>query len=276
MCYTVAKKTESQSKDGGGMKQYIVDAFTEEVFHGNQAAICVMNQWIPEKLMMNITKENNFSETAFAVKEGDKYHLRWFTPGGEIDLCGHATLACAYVLFRFYVPGDDKIVFSTLSGDLRVRKNNGLLEMEFPAYQLKKVPVTEAMIDAIGAVPVEAYMGRDLLCVFDDEEIVRTLEPNMDKLKGLDGLMLQVTAPGRKTDCVSRSFAPKLNVAEDPVCGSGHCHIVPYWAKRLGKETVVAYQASSRGGTLYCRMCDDDRVVLSGKAALFSECELYV
>ena len=258
------------------MKQYIVDAFTEEVFHGNQAAICVMNQWIPEKLMMNITKENNFSETAFAVKEGDKYHLRWFTPGGEIDLCGHATLACAYVLFRFYVPGDDKIVFSTLSGDLRVRKNNGLLEMEFPAYQLKKVPVTEAMIDAIGAVPVEAYMGRDLLCVFDDEEIVRTLEPNMDKLKGLDGLMLQVTAPGRKTDCVSRSFAPKLNVAEDPVCGSGHCHIAPYWAKRLGKETVVAYQASSRGGTLYCRMCDDDRVVLSGKAALFSECELYV
>lgn len=230
---------------------------------------------MPDGLMMNITKENNFSETAFAVKEGNKYHLRWFTLGGEIDLCGHATLACAYVLFRFYIPGADKVVFSTLSGDLIVCKHGDLLEMEFPAYQLEKVPVTDAMIDAIGAIPSEAYMGRDLLCVFDSEDTVRNLDPDMDKLLKLDGLLLQVTAPGKDTDSVSRSFAPKLNVAEDPVCGSGHCHIVPYWAKKLGKNDIVAYQASKRGGTLYCKM-SGDKVFIAGKAAQFSECELYI
>ena len=257
------------------MKQYIVDAFTDQVFHGNQAAICIMNQWIPEDLMMNITRENNFSETAFAVKEGEKYHLRWFTPGGEIDLCGHATLACAYVLFRFYIPNAEKVVFSSLSGDLIVKRNDDLLEMEFPAYGLKKVPVTQAMIDAIGATPSEAYMGRDLLCVFDDEKTVKNLQPDMTKLLNLDGLLLQVTAPGKNTDSVSRSFAPKLNVTEDPVCGSGHCHIVPYWSKRLNKDSIVAYQASKRGGMLYCRMAGD-KVFLGGKAALFSECEIYI
>lgn len=257
------------------MKQYVVDAFTDEVFHGNQAAICIMEQWLSDDLMMNITRENNFSETAFAVKEGEKFHLRWFTPGGEIDLCGHATLACAYVLFRFYLLNADKVVFSTLSGDLIVSKTNDLLEMEFPAYKLEKVPITDAMIDAIGAVPSEAYMGRDLLCIFDSEDIVRNLAPDMDKLLKLDGLLLQVTAPGKVTDSVSRSFAPKLKVTEDPVCGSGHCHIVPYWAERLGKKDIVAYQASQRGGTLYCRMAGD-RVFMAGKAALYSECELYI
>lgn len=257
------------------MKQYIVDAFTDQIFHGNQAAICIMEQWVTEDLMMNITKENNFSETAFAVKEGEKYHLRWFTPGGEIDLCGHATLACAYVLFRFYIPNVEKVVFSTLSGDLIVKRNGDLLEMEFPAYKLEKIPVTQTMIDAIGATPSEAYMGRDLLCVFDDEKTVRNLQPDMNKLLNLDGLLLQVTAPGKNTDSVSRSFAPKLSVTEDPVCGSGHCHIVPYWAKRLNKCSLVAYQASKRGGTLYCRMAGD-KVFLAGKAALFSECEIYI
>lgn len=257
------------------MKQYIVDAFTDKVFHGNQAAICIMDHWIPEELMINITKENNFSETAFAVKEGKKYHLRWFTPGGEINLCGHATLACAYVLFRFYIPDENMVTFSTLSGDLIVSKNDDLLEMEFPAYPLEKVPVTEAIIDALGAVPAEAYMGRDLLCIFDDEETVRKLEPDMEKLLKLDGLLLHVTASGKNTDSVSRSFGPKLNIIEDPVCGSGHCHIVPYWAKKLGKENLVAYQASKRSGMLYCRMAGN-KVFLAGKAALFSECELYV
>lgn len=218
------------------MKQYIVDAFTDEVFHGNQAAICILDQWLPEDLMMNITRENNFSETAFAVREGDKYHLHWFTPGGEIDLCGHATLACAYVLFRFYIPDADKIVFSTLSGDLIVSRNGDLLEMEFPAYRLKKVPVTQDMIDAIGAVPTEAYMGRDLLCVFDHADTIRNLTPDMDKLLKLDGLLLQVTAPGETTDSISRSFAPKLNVTEDPVCGSGHAILSLTGLKGLARK----------------------------------------
>ena len=257
------------------MRQYIVDAFTDQIFHGNQAAICIMDQWIPEDLMINITKENNFSETAFAVREGEKYHLRWFTPGGEIDLCGHATLACAYVLFRFYLPDADKVVFSTLSGELTVKRNGELLEMEFPAYKLEKVPVTKEMTDAIGASPSEAYMGRDLLCVFDDEETVRNLQPDMSKLLDLQGLLLHVTAPGKDTDSVSRSFAPKLNIIEDPVCGSGHCHIAPYWAEKLNKDNIVAYQASKRGGTLYCRM-SGEKVILAGKAVLFSECEIHI
>lgn len=257
------------------MKQYIVDAFTDKVFHGNQAAICVLDEWIPDDLMMNITKENNFSETAFTVKEGDKYHLRWFTPGGEIDLCGHATLACAFVLFHYYARQEKRIVFSTLSGDLIVDNKNDWLEMEFPAYKLKKTDVTQEMKEALGAMPDEAYMGRDLLCVFHDEETVKNLSPDMEKIVRLDGLLLHATAPGKETDCVSRSFAPKCKITEDPVCGSGHCHIIPYWADRLGKKELIAYQASQRGGTLRCRI-DGDHVFMAGKAVLFAECNLQV
>jgi PhzF family phenazine biosynthesis protein len=257
------------------MKQYVVDAFTDQVFHGNQAAVCVLDKWLPEELMMNITRENNFSETAFTVKEGEKWHLRWFTPGGEIDLCGHATLGTAYVLYQFYEKDADKLVFTTLSGDLIVTKNGDLLEMEFPAYDLKPVIVTDAMEEAIGVRPREAYMARDLLCVLDDEQIVRDLVPDLEKIKQIDGLLLHVTARGKDEDCVSRSFAPKLSVAEDPVCGSGHCHIIPYWADALGKDELVAYQASKRGGTLYCRR-EEDKIFMAGKAALYSIDELFV
>lgn len=257
------------------MKQYIVDAFTDKVFHGNQAAICVLDYWLPDNLMMNITRENNFSETAFTVKEGDKYHLRWFTPGGEIDLCGHATLACAYVLMNYYEKETDKITFDTLSGDLVVVKTRDMFEMEFPTFKLKPIAFTKEITEAIGAEPTEVYIGRDLLCVFNDEETVRNLTPSMEKLLYLDGLLVHATALGRETDCVSRSFAPKLNVNEDPVCGSGHCHIAPYWADKLGKTTIVAYQASKRGGTLYCRI-EGGKVFLAGKAALFSSCILNI
>lgn len=255
------------------MKQYIVDAFTKDIFHGNQAAVCVLEQWLSEDIMMSITKENNFSETAFIVKEGEKYHLRWFTPGGEIDLCGHATLASAYVLLNYYITNEKQVVFTTLSGDLTVVKNGELLEMEFPAYDLKEVAVTDEMEQAIGYRPINAFMGRDLLCILDDEEKVINAKPDMDKVKSIDGLLLHITAKGKTVDCVSRSFAPKLAVIEDPVCGSGHCHIAPYWSKVLEKTELVAYQASQRGGTLYCRL-DGDKVFLSGEAALFAISEL--
>lgn len=267
------------------MKQYVVDAFTSQVFRGNPAAICILDKWIEDELMMNITMENNLSETAFAVKtgtEGDrctKYHLRWFTPGGEIDLCGHATLASAFVIMNYYEPDKKEVIFDTLSGPLRVKRieeeGGDLYEMDFPAYDLKPVAVTAEMEDAIGARPLEAWMGRDLLCVFDSQETVRNLSPDLEKLKNLDGLLLQATAAGDDTDCVSRTFAPKLNVAEDPVCGSGHCHIIPYWAKRLQQDSLVAYQASRRGGTLYCRL-EGERVVMAGKAALYAVSELQV
>ena len=257
------------------MRQYIVDAFTDKVFHGNQAAVCVLEEWLPEERMMDITRENNFSETAFTVKEGEKYHLRWFTPGGEIDLCGHATLATAFVLLNYYEKGAGQVVFDTLSGDLIVNRRGELFEMEFPAYALRSVPVTDAMEEALGIRPLEAYMARDLLCVLDDEQAVRQLKPDLEKIREIDGLLLHVTARGREEDCVSRSFAPKLSVAEDPVCGSGHCHIIPYWAEVLGKDELVAYQASRRGGTLYCRR-EGDKIFMAGKAVLYAIDELFV
>ena len=201
--------------------------------------------------------------------------MRWFTPGGEIDLCGHATLACGYVIMNFYDKKTENVVFTTLSGDLSVHKKGELYEMDFPAYDLKKVEITDEMIQAIGATPTEAYVARDLLCIFDKAEIVKNLQPDMEKLKQLQGLLLQVTAKGENTDCISRSFAPKLNIAEDPVCGSGHCHIVPYWSKKLQKNDIVAYQASERGGTLYCSIVGD-RIKMAGKAALYSITEVYI
>lgn len=234
-----------------------------------------LDSWLDEKTMMNITIENNLSETAFTVKEGDKYKLRWFTPGGEIDLCGHATLACAYIVMNYIETDLKTVTFDTMSGDLIVNRKDDLYEMDFPAYDLKQVKVTQDMTDALGAKPVAAYMGRDLLCIFDDEKIVRDMAPDMDKIKQIDGLLLHVTAPGKDEDCVSRSFAPKLNVLEDPVCGSGHCHIAPYWMNKLNKDSIVAYQASRRGGTLYCTK-DGDRIKLSGKAALYSEADINI
>lgn len=255
------------------MKQYVVDAFTDKVFGGNPAAVCVMENWLSDEILMNITKENNLSETAFAVQEQDYYRLRWFTPGGEIDLCGHATLATAYVITHFINSDCTSVSFETMSGTLTVQKKGDLYEMDFPAYELTPVTVTDEMIDAIGAKPMEAYMGRDLLCIMDNEETVRQLQPNMDKLLSIDGLLLQVTAKGKEYDCVSRSFAPKLNVIEDPVCGSGHCHIIPFWVNKLGKNSLVAYQASQRGGTLYCDY-QRDRVKLSGKAVLYSTADI--
>ncbi|MDE7434958.1 MAG: PhzF family phenazine biosynthesis isomerase [Lachnospiraceae bacterium] len=209
------------------MKQYVVDAFTNAVFSGNPAAICILEKPLPEKIMMSIALENNFSETAFAVKRKDCYSLRWFTPAGEIDLCGHATLAAAFVILNFYEKGQNCVTFETVNETLTV---------------------TEQIIEAIGAVPEAAYMGRDLL--------------------------LHVTAPGNDADCISRTFAPKCGVVEDAVCGSGHCHIAPYWAKQLQKQSIIAYQASKRGGMLYCTI-KGTRVLLSGNAALFSIAELF-
>lgn len=259
------------------VKQYVVDAFTDKVFHGNPAAVCVLEKRLPDELMLSIARENNLSETAFTVKAGEKYALRWFTPGGEIDLCGHATLGTAYVLFNFYEQDRKRITFSTMSGDLTVVRREDFYEMNFPAYDLKPVPVTKEMVEAIGAAPRAACMGQDLLCVFDDPSVVEQLAPDLERLKALDGLLLHATAPGRDSqiDCVSRSFAPKLGIPEDPVCGSGHCHIIPYWAKELGKNALTAYQASPRGGTLYCRM-EGKRVLLAGKAALYSCGEIFV
>lgn len=257
------------------MKQYIVDAFTDKVFHGNPAAICILDKWIDDNTMQNIAIENNLSETAFAVKEGESYHIRWFTPAEEINLCGHATLACSFVIMHFYEKSLESITYQSLSGILKVNRHNDLYELDFPAYNLKPISITQQMIDAIGHTPKEAYLARDLLCVFDNEEIIKNINPDLEKLKQIDGLLFHATAKGTEFDCISRSFAPKLNVVEDPVCGSGHCHIVPYWAQQLNKDEIVAYQASKRGGTLYCHL-DGERVKMAGKAVLYSISDIFV
>lgn len=255
------------------MRQYIVDAFTDKVFHGNQAAVCILKEWPPEELMMAITKENNFSETAFTVRKTDGYDLRWFTPGGEISLCGHATLATAYVLFHYYEQTAERIVFHTISGDLFIEHEGDYIIMDFPAYQLNPVPVSDQMEEAFGTRPSEAYIDRDLLLVFDNEEKVREMRPDFEKVKLLPGEGVGVTAQGKEYDCVSRFFDPKLKVNEDPVTGSAHCMITPYWADRLHKNNIRAYQASERGGKMKCTL-NGNRVLIAGKAVLFSESEL--
>lgn len=257
------------------MKQYVIDAFTDQIFAGNPAAVCIMEQWPPDELMQKIAIENNLSETAFAVKEGGNYRLRWFTPGGEVDLCGHATLATAYAITNFAEPEQNEIRFSTLSGLLTVIKNGELFSMDFPAYKLSPVPVTEDLFDAIGVRPVEAYMGGDLVCVLENEKQVRDVVANQEIIRQMDGLCLHITAKSDTCDCVTRTFAPKCGVAEDPVCGRAHCHVVPLWADKLKKKEITAYQASKRGGILYCRHAGT-RTIISGKAALFSQAEIFV
>lgn len=215
------------------IKQFIADAFTDKIFHGNPAAICLPERWPDDKLMQDIASENNLSETAFVVKEDSGWKLRWFTPGGEIDLCGHATLATAFVLMNFVEPDLTEVQFSTLSGKLSVKKKNDLYEMDFPAYELKRIEVTEAMKKAIGCKPLEAWIGRDLVCVLENEDQVIQAKPDLEKAKALDGLLLHITAKGKdKYDCVSRTFAPKSAVDEDPVCGS---RPLPLSAAMVGK-----------------------------------------
>lgn len=256
------------------LKQYVVDAFTDKVFAGNPAAVCVMEQWLPEETMQKIAIENNLSETAFTVKEGSRYHLRWFTPGGEVELCGHATLATAYVIMTIIEPERDRVEFSTLSGVLTVAREGELLVMDFPSFELRPVPVTDELCQAIGVKPLEAYIGADMVCVLESEEQVRAVVADLEQIRALDGVCFHITAKGENYDCVTRSFAPKCNVAEDPVCGRGHCHVIPLWAKALGKNELTAYQASPRGGVLYCTY-NGERTVLRGKAALFSKAEIY-
>ena len=253
------------------LKQYVVDAFTNEVFKGNPAAVCVLEQSLPDELMQKIAIENNLSETAFAVKKAPGlYGLRWFTPGGEVDLCGHATLGTSFVILSYYEPQLQEVQFETQSGVLTVVKRGDLFEMQFPAYDMKPVEVSDAMQEAIGSRPLEAWLARDLVCVLENEDDVIHANVDLNKIKALDGLLVHITAKGSQYDCVSRSYAPKLSVPEDPVCGSGHCHIIPVWQKKTGKTQFVALQASKRSGVLYCRL-ENDKVYMAGQVVPFSE-----
>ena len=259
------------------MKQYIIDAFTDKPFSGNPAAVCVMEEWPEESLMMKIAMENNLSETAFIVKEGKEYRLRWFTPTCEVGLCGHATLASGYTLLNYYETEAESVIFNTLGGKLTVvRKDNGY-EMIFPNIPIERVAVTNEMIEYLGVTPTDAWMGKDLdlICVLQEETQVMEFTPDAESLKKLPGRMVHITAPGSNGyDCCSRCFRPKIGILEDPVCGSAHCQIIPYWAKRLGKNTIRAWEASSRGGDLTGEIIDNNIIKIIGKACTFSVSEL--
>jgi predicted PhzF superfamily epimerase YddE/YHI9 len=254
---------------------YQVDAFASRLFSGNPAAVVPMDDWLPDAVLQSIAAENNLAETAFVIPRGQRCPLRWFTPTFEIDLCGHATLATAHVLFAHHLPEADTLHFETLSGTLTVRRENGLLFMDFPARPGEAVPVTPGLVSALGRLPRELRQSRDLMAVFDAEAEVREFVPDQARIAGLDAMALIVTAPGKEVDFVSRFFAPKAGVAEDAVTGSSHCTLIPYWAARLGRKRLLARQLSARGGELHCEM-RGDRVVIGGRAVDYLHGEINV
>jgi PhzF family phenazine biosynthesis protein len=255
---------------------YQVDAFSDELFRGNPAAICPIDKWLPDQTLQAIAAENNLAETAYYVPNGKGYKLRWFTPGAEVDLCGHATLASAHIIMqvRREITGTS-VSFETKSGELIVSRDGDLYSMDFPSRPPLECAVDPNLIDALGAKPALILGARDYFCVFDTEAALRALKPNMEKLIQIDRFGFIATAPGRDCDFVSRFFAPGKGVPEDPVTGSAHCTLIPYWSKRLGKKKLHARQISKRGGELWCED-RGERVTIAGKAVKFLEGEIEV
>jgi len=250
---------------------YQVDAFTSHLFRGNPAAICPLDQWLADEVLQSIAAENNLSETAYYIRNGKGYQLRWFTPGVEVDLCGHATLASAHVIFSIRrETADSRVSFQSKSGELIVEREGDLYALDFPSRPAAECAVDAGLDEALGAKPEVILGARDYLCVFETEEQVRALAPNMDKLAAIDRFAFIVTAPGRDCDFVSRFFAPAKGVPEDPVTGSAHCTLIPYWSKRLGKTSLHARQISKRGGELFCED-RGERVRIAGRAVKFLE-----
>ena len=254
---------------------YQVDAFASKVFEGNPAAVCPLDEWIPDTNMQNIAMENNLSETAFFVRQEDGYRLRWFTPTTEVDLCGHATLASAHVLFEHLGYDKQKIQFASNSGELIVRQREGRLVMNFPTSDLNESKPPNFLEEAVGIPAQKLYRDTDYLYVVESEEQVRNLEPDIRQLKQANVRGIIVTAPGGEFDFVSRFFAPAAGVDEDPVTGSTHTMLTPYWSKRLKKNELVGRQVSQRGGTVYC-IDLGDRVELEGTAITFMQGEIEV
>jgi len=245
-----------------------VDAFSSSVFSGNPAAICPLNEWLPEQTLQAIAAENNLAETAYFVRNNGRFQLRWFTPVCEVDLCGHATLASAYVLFHELNEPGDTVRFETKSGELAVRREGNLLAMNFPSRPPEPVEADPKLAAAMGGAPAEILAARDYLIRYRSEAEVRQLAPDMEQLKRIDRFAFIATAPGNDCDFVSRFFAPAKGIPEDPVTGSAHCTLIPYWAKQLGKSSFRARQISPRGGELLCKL-SGDRVEIAGRAALF-------
>ena len=250
---------------------YQVDAFSSKLFGGNPAAICPLDEWLPDATLQSIAAENNLAETAYYIQKNGKYHLRWFTPGVEVDLCGHATLATAHVIMEIRREvSNGRVAFESKSGELIVNREGDLYALDFPARPPSERPFDPKLIDALGATPKLVLGARDLLCVFDTEAEVLALKPNMERLATIDSFATIVTAPGSDCDFVSRFFAPARGVPEDPVTGSAHCTLIPYWASRLGKTKMFARQVSPRGGELWCEH-RGNRVTIAGRAVKYLE-----
>jgi len=257
------------------IKQYQVDAFATDVFAGNPAAVCPLEGWLEDDVMQAIAAENNLSETAFFVSTVNGFHLRWFSPVREVDLCGHATLATAHVLFEHLGYTRGVVRFETRSGELLVEQRDGLLAMDFPASSPAACFAPDALIAGLGQPAVEVLAAEDYVVVFEDEATIRSMAPDLARLGELDLRGVCVTAPGEAVDFVSRFFAPKYGIPEDPVTGSAHCELAPYWSARLGKAELEARQLSGRGGAIHCEM-KNGRVVLSGSAVTFMEGEISI
>ena len=246
-----------------------VDAFTSRVFAGNPAAVCPLPSWLPDATLQQIAAENNLSETAFFVGGKEAYELRWFTPAVEVDLCGHATLASAWVVFHSLDPSAQVADFTSKSGPLRVARSGDMLVLDFPARPPEPTSVPDGLVAALSQPPQELWRAHDnYFAVYDTEDQVRALRPDMAALRGLGPFGVAATAPGTSSDFVSRYFAPSFGIDEDPVTGSTHCTLTPYWARRLGKDRLHALQVSARGGELFC-LPRGDRVTIAGRAVKY-------
>jgi predicted PhzF superfamily epimerase YddE/YHI9 len=247
---------------------YQVDAFASRQFAGNPAAVCLLTDWPDDAVMQAIAAENNLSETAFLIGGAGQYRLRWFTPAVEVDLCGHATLASAWVVFHCVEPGRHDVRFQTASGLLTVERNGDRLSMDFPARPGRPCDAPSELTAGLGARPRETHQARDWLAVFDTQDEVLALRPDLAELRKVECLGVIATAPGKTADFVSRFFAPRAGIDEDPVTGSAHSTLVPYWSKRLGRKQLHALQLSRRGGELWCED-RGERVTIAGQAALY-------
>ncbi len=254
---------------------YQVDAFTRETFKGNPAAVVPLEKWLPSETMLAIAAENNLAETAFFVRYGDRFDLKWFTPTVEMDLCGHATLASAFVLWNELRFDRDSIDFETRSGTLTVKRDGELMIMDFPSRPPTTTEPPTGLAEALGGAPRNVLKARDLFCIYNSEAEVLALRPDFKAIVDLGVHAVIVTAPGDRSDFISRFFAPSVGVDEDPVTGSAHCTLIPYWAERLGKNELYARQVSQRGGELYCEL-HGDRVQMAGNAVLYMKGEIYV
>jgi predicted PhzF superfamily epimerase YddE/YHI9 len=255
---------------------YQVDAFADKLFTGNPAAIIPLDNWIDDELMQNIAMENNLAETAYFVKNGDRFDIRWFTPELEINLCGHATLASAYVLYNFLGYTLPTIRFESKSGPLLVNREAEMLYLDFPSWNPERLSIfPDVLTKGLGKVEVNGvYKNRDYLVELNNEEDVKNCKPDFSLLKKVDGMVI-ITAPGKDVDFVSRFFAPTAGIDEDPVTGSAHSQLIPFWNYKLGKNKMVAKQLSRRGGTLFCEQ-KGERVVMGGKCAFYMKGEVEV